>query len=426
MRRLAFIICIVWLLGCLSAMAATPTVKVSPKLNPQPIPPGPDPRVALRTPQLLTKLNTQVTLEGFYYDGSIPMIINDVNLLAQDKVLPVDSYVPITGVRPAGVKWGDRLRVTGVIERPTGTLSRETAAIRASGASSFRVMAPTTLTLKPNFSIAPSVIAAVVAETTAPYAVLIAGGASPANNHIRYWNDLSTMYKILRSKGYPANHITVIYANGSKPSSSSTSGGTPVDTTMPVHYSATKANIAAVFSSLASQVGPNNDVYIMLNDHGCTMSGGHTGLCLWSEDMSDTEFAAEVNKITAWNQMMIQMKQCFSGGFVDDLTRANRVVMSSSTAGQVSWAKHTLDYGEFTYYYMSALKGSWVDGAAGAPGGDGNGDGKVSMMEAWNFARGRDTRPETPQYEDNGSAPCHGGGAMPMGGDGPYGGGCWL
>lgn len=51
---------------------------------------------------------------------------------------------------------------------------------------------------------------------------------------------------------------------------------------------------------------------------------------------------------------------------------------------------------------------------------DTNGDGKVSILEAYNFARSQDPCPETPFYEDNGAAPAHSG-AMPSGGDGALG-----
>jgi hypothetical protein len=89
------------------------------------------------------------------------------------------------------------------------------------------------------------------------YAVLIAGGANPGNNHVRYWNDLSTMYGILRANGYKAADIYVLYADG-----------TARDASMPVNYSATRANITTVFNLLAPKMSSFDKLYIMLNDHG--------------------------------------------------------------------------------------------------------------------------------------------------------------
>jgi len=56
---------------------------------------------------------------------------------------------------------------------------------------------------------------------------------------------------------------------------------------------------------------------------------------------------------------------------------------------------------------------------------DANGDGAVSILEAYNFARAHDSRPETPWYKDNGIAPPHSG-AMPAGGDGALGAATFL
>jgi len=418
MRRLALFVAVCWLVASAPAMSITKTdqpIQLRAPLAVGNLVRGPlVARQALRSPALLLNINKQLTIEGFYYDGSIPMIINDMSLLQEDGLLPPDSYVPIVGVRPTGIKWGDRLSLTGILERPTGVLSREPAVIRINNAANIRIVTPTAIRFRSNIRIIPGAIIAAIAELKAPYAVLIAGGATMADNHIRYWNDLSAMYSILRSKGYPASHITVIYA-----------GGIAKDGSMPVNYSATKANIATAFTNIASRTSTDNDVYIMLNDHGSSLSGGHTGLCLWYETMSDSEFATQVNKITSCKHMLIQTKQCFSGGFVDDLTKPNRVVMSSSTAGQVSWAKSTLDFGEFTYWYMSALKGSFVDGA-GPVNADTSGDGKVSIMEAWNYARAHDGANEIPQYEDNGTLSCASGGSMPRSGEGALGAACWL
>lgn len=403
MKRLTLVLCF---LAAFAPALAAPGKVTAPA-------PAAVARQPLRSADLLQNLNKQMTLEGFYYDGSIPMIINDMELLRQDKILPADAYVPITGPRPSGLKWGDRISVTGMIEKPAG-LSSEAAAIRVSGSSGIRLVGPATARFQAGARLSPAVIKAVVNAMKAPYAILIAGGASPANNHIRYWNDLLAMYTILTANGYPADHITVIYADGSAKGAG-----------MPVNYSASKANIATAFSNLAAKVGPDNAVYIMLNDHGAVMDGGHVGLDLWYDKMSDAEFAAQVNKITQFKHMLIQMKQCYSGGFVDDLTGPNRVVMSSCRADQVSWAKLTLDFGEFTYWYMSALKGSFVDGT-GPCNADKSGDQKISIAEAWNFAREHDKAPEVPQYEDSGAAPCASGAPMPIGNDGLLGRNCWL
>ena len=56
---------------------------------------------------------------------------------------------------------------------------------------------------------------------------------------------------------------------------------------------------------------------------------------------------------------------------------------------------------------------------------DANHDGRVSILEAYNFARSHDAAGETPYYEDDGVRPGHSG-AMPSGGDGSLGANTYL
>ena len=58
-------------------------------------------------------IGKQVAVDGFYYDGSIPMIVDDIRRVLVDMVMPPDSYVPIVGPRPKGVKSGDRISLKG-------------------------------------------------------------------------------------------------------------------------------------------------------------------------------------------------------------------------------------------------------------------------------------------------------------------------
>ena len=89
------------------------------------------------------------------------------------------------------------------------------------------------------------------------YAVLIVGGGNAANNHLRYWNDLRTMYNILLGRGYSKSNITVIYADGVARNNS-----------VAVDFSASKANINAAFKTLGAKMTSADELYVMINDHG--------------------------------------------------------------------------------------------------------------------------------------------------------------
>lgn len=412
----------------------------------------------VRGAQQTLLLNKQAVVEGYYANDSIPMVVDDLDRLRLDMVLPEEAYVPIAGKVPATLRRGDRVRVTGTLvsgSAASGRLAREATALRLDNTSQLQVLTPAAarrVVTIPGISVG-------VIDFPSKYAVLIAGGANAASNYTRYWNDLSAMYGLLRNKGYPADNIYVLYADGAAK-----------DATMPVDYSATKANIATVFSTLATKMSGNDTLYIMLNDHGGGFmnpgvggygTGNYGGvldesaeekdpgtseaavnqylngdgdktdvvnfdetLSLWYESMTDDEFAAQVNKVQAYGKMIIQMKQCFSGGFVHDLLGPRRIVMASAAANQPSWSEDAGNFGEFTYWYISALRGSKVDGS-GPVNADANGDGKVSILEAYNFARANDSRPETPQFDDSGTLPVRTG-AMPVGDDGALAGATFL
>jgi hypothetical protein len=345
-----------------------------------------------RNANLLRNIGKQVTIEGQYYDGSIPMLLDDIRRVYVNLPLPPECYVPLTGTIPK-LKWGDRVRVTGVLEKPTAQLShlaRESAVLRIPDTRRVQLIkAGAAIPRLPFRKIDISKIKPVQPGAFTPIAILIAGGANAASNYGRYWSDLSWMYSILLTRGYAPSNIIVVYADG-----------TANDNSMPVNYAATKANIATVFNSVASRMNQNKTLYIMTNDHGSSLPGGHTGLCLWNgETMSDTEFAAEVDKIQQYKNIIVQMEQCYSGGFVAPLTRANRIVMSACAANQLSWSTADGLHNEFTYWYLSALSGS-------VAGWDSNSDGKCSILEAYNFAKSKDSRQEAPQFEGNGTVPC--------------------
>lgn len=263
-------------------------------------------------------------------------------------------------------------------------------------------------------SAAPAVTAATaVATTTAGtdaahrYAVIISGGANRWNNHVRYWNDCSYFFKTLKANGFLQDHIYVLISDG-RDSAVDQSDGTSsnwdlnADGVDDIGYSATRANISAVFNELAGRLGSEDILYIFTTDHGGAASnnpfpyaGSDVVLWLWNfESMTNAEFAAEVNKVTAKAVVGI-FEQCFSGGFVDALKAPNRVLMSASRPWELSYAMGpTYTYDEFSYYVTTAL--------ASPATGDTNGDGVVTMEEAWLSALARDSyQSETLSGQDN-------------------------
>lgn len=231
------------------------------------------------------------------------------------------------------------------------------------------------------------------------YAVIISGGMNAKMNYQRYWNDCAAIYStLINVYRYPKDHIYVLMSDGTDPgadmhlNSGSYMSSNPDldgDHVADVQYSATKANISTVFNELSNKLTNKDNLFIFTTDHGGQDSGQSVYFCLWNDVMRDTEFANELNKVNA-RRINICMGQCNSGGFIDDLQGENRVIATACAYDESSYAMENLKYDEFVYYWISAVR-DIVDA-------DITDDGKVSMSEAFNYAKKRDTRNETPQY----------------------------
>jgi len=111
---------------------------------------------------------------------------------------------------------------------------------------------------------------------------------------------------------------------------------------------------------------------------------------------------------------------CYSGGFIDDLSAPNRIIMTPSNETFPAVRKFRRYQNGTTVVYNMSFWGEQFISALGvnSTGADANKDGKVSMREAFNFATLNDpmTRDwhqnppevrfpvtETPWYDDNGN-----------------------
>ena len=236
------------------------------------------------------------------------------------------------------------------------------------------------------------------------YAVIISGGINEYSNWQRYWNDCAAMYSTLTNLyGYKDENIYVIMSDGTSPGLdrhvSNGYDSSPLDLDgdgdNDIMYAATKANITTVFNELAGKLTSDDHLFVFTTDHGGQNSDGNVYMCLWNESISATEFAYEVNKIDA-RTINIVMEQCHSGGFVPVLSQKGRTVATACTANESSWARGPYTYNEFVYHWIAAVAGETPDGTD--VDADSNGDGYVSMKEAFDYAEAEDAEDETPQY----------------------------
>jgi len=250
-----------------------------------------------------------------------------------------------------------------------------------------------------------------------------------------FWNDTVRMYDILVNKaGFDPNNVVVLWGDGTDWSSSHpTSVCDKYDASI-VDYAATMGNVQGIFGVLAGVMTSNDSLFVWTFDHGATGPGrdsrtrGDSFLCLMDGWMTDVEFAELMNAIP-YKYRTIFMQQCFSGGFIDDLTRGRdgrKTAIYTACRGDESgwraddvnippgcvwenedcWDSHSSSmliawHGEFDYYFMNALE--WLTTEGTTVNADANGDGSVCSYEAFLWALAHDSvAAENPQYKDRG------------------------
>lgn len=235
--------------------------------------------------------------------------------------------------------------------------------------------------------------------TSHNYAVIISGGCNLQNNYYRYWNDCAEIYTVLRNVYmYPSENIYVLMSDGTDPGYDRCLIGaydsSPLDLdgdgTPDIQYSATKANISAVFDELSEIITEDDNLFIFTTDHGgLDVNSNRAYMNLWNNSkIYDDEFAYEVNKINA-RQINIVMGQCYSGGFIDNFTASNHIIVTASRFDESSYATQSSQYDEFLHLFTSAMRG--INSA------DLDEDGYISMKEAFVYAKNNDSRNEHPQ-----------------------------
>lgn len=242
------------------------------------------------------------------------------------------------------------------------------------------------------------------------YALIISGGVSANNNYSRYWNDCSFIYQTLVKKyRIPKSNIYPIMSDGTNPEAdmfdltTGTFKSQPLDLDFDgvddIKYSATKSNIKSVLSTLSNKLNKNDHLFIYVIDHGGTNDNNMSSfIWLWNyEKLQDTELAQMVTPFT--NKLVnvnVVLGQCFAGGFVDDLKKAGCVVAAASKGDESSYGCPDLPYDEFVYHWTCAInEATPIDRSITA---DTDKNKRVTMEEAFNYARIMDRCNENPQY----------------------------
>jgi hypothetical protein len=235
------------------------------------------------------------------------------------------------------------------------------------------------------------------------YAVLFSGASN--NRHV---NDLEFLYRsLIDVYEFPPNHIhvlnydgTINYSGYPKPVTNWPGDNTPYR--MPVHGQGTKAALETVLNNLKNVLERRDLLLIHTNNHG-----GHNGtesyLCTYSgSSYTASDFAEKLHELPEFNQLMVMMEQCHSGGF-------NAPIIAKSTANETSVAsacredKSSIGGPEFDPFardWISAVNGADPYGNALAFDPNIIGDSVIAASEAYNYADTIKDPYDTPVYND--------------------------
>ncbi len=147
-----------------------------------------------------------------------------------------------------------------------------------------------------------------------------------------------------------------------------------------IHARSTKDNVEKAFDDLARRVAPNDRILILLIGHG-SGSGAESRFNLPGPDISALELAAQLDKFPTQTVVLVNTASA-SGDFVPVLSGPNRVLVTATKTG---FERNETVFGRF---FVEAFA---LDGA------DTDKDNRVSILEAFTYARREVTR----RYEDS-------------------------
>jgi len=137
----------------------------------------------------------------------------------------------------------------------------------------------------------------------------------------------------------------------------------------------TRENVEKTFSDVASRVKPNDEVFILLLGHGSFDSRG-AAFNLPGPDLMAADYAKLLDKFTAERVVFVNTSSS-SGGFLQPLAGPGRTIVTATKTG----GEHNDTL--FPEYFVEAFTSEAADN---------NADGRVSVLEAFEYAKTKVTQ----------------------------------
>jgi hypothetical protein len=137
-----------------------------------------------------------------------------------------------------------------------------------------------------------------------------------------------------------------------------------------IYAKSTKENIEALFRELQSEVGPGDQLYILLIGHG-SFDADVSRFNLPGPDITDADFGALLEPFSE-QQIVFVNTSSASGGFVSSLSGPNRILVTATKTG---FERNEAQFGR---YFVEAYAGEEADTDKNE---------RVSVLEAFTHAR---------------------------------------
>jgi hypothetical protein len=144
---------------------------------------------------------------------------------------------------------------------------------------------------------------------------------------------------------------------------------------------ATADNVRQTLASLRNSAKPDSQIFIFFIGHG-SFDGKIAKFNLIGPDLSANDYAQLINNLPAREIIVLNMASA-SGEFIKPLSGRNRIIVTATRSGMEQNATH------FAQYFIAAL---------GNPEADPDKNGRVSVLEAFNYA----SKLTAESYEQNG------------------------
>jgi hypothetical protein len=144
---------------------------------------------------------------------------------------------------------------------------------------------------------------------------------------------------------------------------------------------ATADNVRQTLASLRNSAKPDSQIFIFFIGHG-SFDGKIAKFNLIGPDLSANDYAQLINNLPAREIIVLNMASA-SGEFIKPLSGRNRIIVTATRSGMEQNAT------QFAQYFIAAL---------GNPEADSDKNGRVSVLEAFNYA----SKLTAESYEQNG------------------------